>query len=150
MRNFRRLLENLIDGYILDPILRQELLVNFLLVYLEFQPNFYWKDTDLDFVQGIEDLGFQVIIKDDVSIVVNPKHSRIKSQSNIQSDEDIFQSVFVFERNGIETKHLIKWYNPVTLEEHLPRIAFRLNDIYSSNQFSDFKVFLNVSCKNNF
>jgi hypothetical protein len=148
MRNFRRQLENIIDNYILDPIIRQELLVDFLLVYLDFQPTFFMKDTDLDFIQRVEDLGFQVIIKDGKTIIVNPTRFKYTMNSYTHSDQDILQSVFIFRKNGIETKHLVKWYNPTNLEEQLPKTAVRLTDVCSIDQFSDFEICLNLTCRN--
>jgi len=149
MRNFRRQLEHVIENYTFEPVLRQELLVNFLLVYLDIQPSFYWKDTDLEFIQKIEDLGFQIVIKNDMSIIVNPSRSKCVLNLYSNSSQEIFQSVFIFKRNRIETKHLLKEYNSLNLEEQLPKTVFLLNNILSSNQFLDFEVFLNVSCKNN-
>lgn len=94
MSNFRRHLEVVINDYVSDPVLRQEILIDFLLVYLDFRPAFFLEDklsrwiADFDFqnnpefIQRIEELGFMVVIgpfydnHGIVAVIINPKHSK--------------------------------------------------------------------------
>lgn len=87
-------LETIINDYVSDPIHQQELLVDFLLVYLDFRPAFFLEDkhstwvasfdfqTNPEFIQRIEALGFMVVIgpfydnHDIVSVIINPKYSK--------------------------------------------------------------------------
>lgn len=90
----KRQLEQVINDYVFDPIIRQELLVDFLLVYLDIRPAFFLEDkhcrwsatfdfqTNPEFIQRIEELGFMVEngpYYDNngiVSVIINPKHSK--------------------------------------------------------------------------
>ena len=88
-------LEAIINDYVFDPVLQQELLVDFLLVCLDFRPAFFLEDrqcqwkSDFDFmdnpefIQRIEELGFMVVIgpfydnDEKVAVIINPKHSKM-------------------------------------------------------------------------
>lgn len=193
MSNFRRNLEVVIKDYVSDPLFQQELLVDFLLVYLDFRPAFFLEDkhcqwkakfdfmNNPEFIQRIEVLGFMVVIgpfydnHGIVSVIINPKHSKIILQKleqirMLNADEPIKHTLigqvlgyncagkdylnyiytklsaqFVFSRNGIETRHLGVWCPPDSLEEEISNMVARLSGMCQSPEFRDFNIELRYS-----